>query len=121
VAESDEIGQGPRQDVRSLSVRQASQDARWEFVEKVASTTTGVAAGRDRKESGGDQRSEDPNCIGDFPTANCTGIGTLNGCKLKSHSTTGLPYTITATRADFDVTGTIVLHNEYEREAIAGP
>jgi hypothetical protein len=47
-------------------------------------------------------------------TTKCTGTGFLNGCKLKSHTTTNLPYHLTATEADIDVTGNIVLHNEYE-------
>jgi hypothetical protein len=46
-------------------------------------------------------------------TANCTGTGVYNGCTLTSHSTTNLPYAVTTTATDFDVTGTIVIHHVF--------
>jgi hypothetical protein len=46
-------------------------------------------------------------------TANCKGTGVFQGCTLTSHSTTNLPYSVTTTATDFDVTGTIVIHNTY--------
>jgi hypothetical protein len=47
-------------------------------------------------------------------TENCSGSGFLAGCTLESHSTTNLPYHVTVTKEDLDVTGTIVLHNKYK-------
>jgi hypothetical protein len=45
--------------------------------------------------------------------ANCTGTGFLAGCILVHQTTTNLPYHVTVTPTDLDVTGSIVLHNHY--------
>jgi hypothetical protein len=53
-------------------------------------------------------------------TTKCTGGGFLNGCKLKTHVPTNLPWHVTVTaggagiQPDFDVTGNINIHNTYE-------
>jgi hypothetical protein len=53
-------------------------------------------------------------------TTKCTGTGGLNGCKLKTHLPTNLPWHVTVTaggagvQPDFDVTGNIIIHNTYE-------
>jgi hypothetical protein len=43
----------------------------------------------------------------------CTGTGFLAGCLLASQVTKNLPYHVTATLTDLDVTGSIVLVNHY--------
>jgi hypothetical protein len=48
-------------------------------------------------------------------TTKCTGTGFANGCKLKSHQSTNLPYSSTVTNTGrVDITGSIVLDNVYE-------
>jgi hypothetical protein len=46
-------------------------------------------------------------------TTKCTGSGFLAGCKIKSAITTNLPYSVTVTPADLEVTGNMVFLNEY--------
>jgi hypothetical protein len=48
-------------------------------------------------------------------TTKCTGTGLHNGCKLKAHSTTNLPYHATVTsNGRIVITGNIVFHEEYK-------
>jgi hypothetical protein len=51
--------------------------------------------------------------------ANCTGTGFLAGCKLTSAETKNLPYHVTVTPTDLDVTGTIVKVTKYSSCLIA--
>ena len=47
-------------------------------------------------------------------TTKCTGTGLLNGCKLKAHEPTNLPYHVTVTdNGRLDITGNIVFHLKY--------
>jgi hypothetical protein len=59
-------------------------------------------------------------------TSKCTGTGSESGCKLKGYIATNLPYHVTPTaggvvaQPDFDVTGNIVIHKEYENCFVKG-
>jgi len=46
-------------------------------------------------------------------TTKCTGDGGLAFCTLTGDQVTNLPYHLTATPTDFDVTGNIVIHNQF--------
>ena len=47
-------------------------------------------------------------------TTKCTGTGLLNGCKLKAHEPTNLPWHVTVTdNGRIDITGNIVIHIKY--------
>jgi hypothetical protein len=50
--------------------------------------------------------------------ANCHGTNGANTCELESVTVTNLPYHITATPTDFDVTGNIVIHNKFKTTAL---
>jgi len=47
-------------------------------------------------------------------TTKCTGTGVFNGCKLKAHEPTNLPWHVTVTdNGRIDITGNIVIHLKY--------
>jgi len=47
-------------------------------------------------------------------TESCVGTGVFNECILVGHENTNLPWHVTTTASDFDVTGNIVIHNQLE-------